>query len=265
MELISYDPKNFFLAILVLMGGCMTFEPSEPVIMQPTFVESHVIPRPNSFLIEMKEDNTVWHSILGNTKQSPQKVNEPIRKNLGKLIADYKIRSSGLKTSFLVKDDPKSQHTVFRKVIDALKDNDEFKYNLISEDPVSRNSEKNEQEMHLSLPESQVERPNEAQYDNIESKLTLLLLDATSIYGYTGKYVKNGKVYDYKNIRNIIKEASKKYKNKLVVIIKPGKDASYRNTVDILDEMTIYKIKRFAMLKMNAQEKTFIKNVNTKS
>src|SRR5258706_13102968 len=107
MELISYDPKNFFLAILVLMGGCMTFEPSEPVIMQPTFVESHVIPRPNSFLIEMKEDNTVWHSILGNTKQSPQKENEPIRKNLVKLIADYKIRSSALKTSFLVKNNPK--------------------------------------------------------------------------------------------------------------------------------------------------------------
>ena len=39
-----------------------------------------------------------------------------------------------------------------------------------------------------------------------------------------------------------------------VVIIKPDQDATYKNTVDILDEMTINNVKRFAMIKITDQE-----------
>jgi biopolymer transport protein ExbD len=39
-----------------------------------------------------------------------------------------------------------------------------------------------------------------------------------------------------------------------VVIIKPDKDASYKNTVDILDEMTINQVKIYAMVKILDQE-----------
>ncbi len=35
-----------------------------------------------------------------------------------------------------------------------------------------------------------------------------------------------------------------------VVVIKPDKEATYKNTVDILDEMTINRVKRFAMVKI---------------
>ena len=40
----------------------------------------------------------------------------------------------------------------------------------------------------------------------------------------------------------------------LVVVIKPDPEATYKNTVDILDEMTINKIKRFAMVKISPTE-----------
>ena len=36
----------------------------------------------------------------------------------------------------------------------------------------------------------------------------------------------------------------------LVVIIKPSAEATYKNTIDILDEMTINRIKRFAIVKI---------------
>ena len=39
-----------------------------------------------------------------------------------------------------------------------------------------------------------------------------------------------------------------------VVVIKPDAEATYKNTVDILDEMTINGVKRFAMVKISQTE-----------
>ncbi len=44
-----------------------------------------------------------------------------------------------------------------------------------------------------------------------------------------------------------------------VVVIKPNKEATYKNTVDILDEMTINRVKRFAMIKITDIENQLIK------
>ena len=43
-----------------------------------------------------------------------------------------------------------------------------------------------------------------------------------------------------------------------VVVIKPTEDATYKNTVDILDEMTINQVKRFAVVKISDPEKQAI-------
>jgi biopolymer transport protein ExbD len=43
-----------------------------------------------------------------------------------------------------------------------------------------------------------------------------------------------------------------------VVIIKPNKDATYKNTVDILDEMTINEVKIYAMVKILEDENKLI-------
>ena len=44
-----------------------------------------------------------------------------------------------------------------------------------------------------------------------------------------------------------------------VVVIKPTEEATYKNTVDILDEMTINAVKRFAMIKISDTEKDLVK------
>ena len=44
-----------------------------------------------------------------------------------------------------------------------------------------------------------------------------------------------------------------------VVVIKPNEEATYKNTVDILDEMTINAVKRFAMVKITDTEQNMIK------
>ncbi len=49
------------------------------------------------------------------------------------------------------------------------------------------------------------------------------------------------------------------YDKDFVVVIKPDEDATYKNTVDILDEMTINAVKRFAMVKISDTEKALVK------
>jgi biopolymer transport protein ExbD len=44
----------------------------------------------------------------------------------------------------------------------------------------------------------------------------------------------------------------------LVVVIKPDEEATYKNTVDILDEMAISNIKRYAMVDLFPAEKELI-------
>jgi biopolymer transport protein ExbD len=44
-----------------------------------------------------------------------------------------------------------------------------------------------------------------------------------------------------------------------IVIIKPNEDATYKNTVDILDEMTINQVRTYAMVKILKEENELIK------
>ena len=47
-------------------------------------------------------------------------------------------------------------------------------------------------------------------------------------------------------------------KNELMVVIKPGSNASYKNSVDILDEMIINNVTRYAITKLSEQEKNYL-------
>src|SRR5258705_60101 len=51
----------------------------------------------------------------------------------------------------------------------------------------------------------------------------------------------------------------------LVVVIKPGDEATYKNTVDILDEMAINDVKRYAMVDLFPAEKLLIQATEGKS
>ena len=43
-------------------------------------------------------------------------------------------------------------------------------------------------------------------------------------------------------------------RNEMVVIIKPGKESTYKNVVDMLDEMTIHGVTRYAVIKPGKQD-----------
>jgi len=65
---------------------------------------------------------------------------------------------------------------------------------------------------------------------------------------------------NFKGIRDeILKKKKSTNPEDLVMIIKPSEEATYKNTVDILDEMTIAEIKRYAMVDITPGEYALVK------
>ena len=119
------------------------------------------------------------------------------------------------------------------------------------------------------------------------SVLSIMLGKNDVIYYYEGKLKEDGsnfKTATYKTIRDIIvnkkKEVMSRYvrdpeceakakaegkpisncaDKDFVVIIKPSPEATYKNTVDMLDEMTINQVRTYAMVKIFDQEFELIK------
>ncbi|HLF46634.1 MAG TPA: hypothetical protein VI548_09425, partial [Chitinophagaceae bacterium] len=120
--------------------------------------------------------------------------------------------------------------------------------------------------------------------------LTLLLGKNNVVYYYEGQLLPDASNFEtttFKGIREIIinkkkavqdthqhdsscEEIWKKYngdKNScrdkdLVIVIKPDDEATFKNTVDILDEMTINEVKRFAMVELFPIEKELIQKTD---
>ena len=64
-----------------------------------------------------------------------------------------------------------------------------------------------------------------------------------------GRAVLTMQTTNYKNVRDIILKKKKSTPaDDLFIIIKPDKDATYKDAVDILDEMDINDISRYAMV-----------------
>jgi hypothetical protein len=99
-----------------------------------------------------------------------------------------------------------------------------------------------------------------SEYKDISSKLTLVLLKNDMIYGYYGNNVRDGKTFALTELRKELLEGIKKYSlDSFTVLIKPLEAATHKNTVDVLDEMSINAIKQYAMADPSKEEKSFLK------
>jgi biopolymer transport protein ExbD len=108
--------------------------------------------------------------------------------------------------------------------------------------------------MNLSMPKD----TNDTKLDTKvkeSGSLTLMLGKENVIYYYYGSDPSTMQTTTYKDVRDIILKKKKTTPAEdFFVIIKPDKDASYRNAVDLLDEMTINDVSRYAMVDPTADE-----------
>jgi biopolymer transport protein ExbD len=113
--------------------------------------------------------------------------------------------------------------------------------------------------MQLYLPKD-VKNPDEQNKVKNSAVITLMLGKNDQIYYYEGDSAAALKATDFKKVRDIVIDKKRRTDpNDFVVIIKPTVDATYKNTVNILDEMTIDGVKRYAMVDISPVEYNYIK------
>ena len=145
--------------------------------------------------------------------------------------------------------------------------------------------------MDLNMPKDSEKKEDETKVKQ-SGALTIMLGKDDKVYFYEGELAPDGsnfKSSTFKGIRDEIirkkqevikahvhddkcEEMKAKAKEKgdpnweradldrdYVVVIKPNEEATYRNTVDMLDEMTINNVKRFAMIKIAPTENDLVK------
>jgi len=108
--------------------------------------------------------------------------------------------------------------------------------------------------MRLFLPKD-VKNPEEQNKVKNSAVITLLLGKEDRIFYYEGDSAAGMKPTDFKKVRDIVIDKKNRTDPKdFVVVIKPTVDATYKNTVNILDEMTIDDIHRYAMVDITPDE-----------
>ncbi len=102
--------------------------------------------------------------------------------------------------------------------------------------------------MNLAMPKD-TDKPDEENKVKESGSLTLMLGKGNVIYYYFGSDPATMETTNYKDVRKIILDKKKATPHDdFYVIIKPDKDATYKNAIDILDEMSINDVGRYGMI-----------------
>lgn len=108
--------------------------------------------------------------------------------------------------------------------------------------------------MKLNMPD-ETAKPEEQNEAAKSGAFTIILGKADQVYYYEGDDPTKMQVTNLKGIRDkILDKKGRTDADKLVVIIKPDQDATYKDTVDLLDEMTINDIAKYAMVTVRPDE-----------
>ncbi|MEN9299507.1 MAG: hypothetical protein RLZZ429_1820 [Bacteroidota bacterium] len=116
--------------------------------------------------------------------------------------------------------------------------------------------------MKLFLPKD-ADNPEDQNKAKESGVITLLLGKDNNVFYYEGQLAPDGsnfKSSTFKEIRNVLLEKKARTNEKdLVVVLKPSSESTYKNVVDILDEMTINVLKRYALVDISATEEQLVK------
>ena len=96
-----------------------------------------------------------------------------------------------------------------------------------------------------------------------KTAISLLLFNDDDVYAYQGTEYSKGAIYKTTgSLREYLIQIKKEANDRsFAVIIKPLTSATYKNTVNVLDEMTINNIRRYSMIDANEQDQKIIESL----
>ena len=115
--------------------------------------------------------------------------------------------------------------------------------------------------MRLALPDDKVKDEDQNKIKQ-SGALTIMLARDNNIFYYEGELAPdaaNFKSTNFKDIRKIIIDKKQQADTNLVVVIKPNDESTYKNFIDILDEMSINVVKRYAVVDISPVEDELIR------
>jgi biopolymer transport protein ExbD len=135
--------------------------------------------------------------------------------------------------------------------------------------------------MKLFMPKDEKDKDKQTEIKE-SGALTILLGKNNGVYYYEGQLKDDGSNFEtstFKKIREVIINKKKEVMDRgkalgypkdtldkdFVVVIKPNSEATYKNTVDMLDEMTINQVHRFALIDITSDENNLIKATESKN
>jgi len=118
------------------------------------------------------------------------------------------------------------------------------------------------QTMEITMPEKP-KNEDKPPVVNEKRVLTLVLGQDDKVYWYLGITDPKIEVTDFSpnGVRNVLMKENADIKD-MVVLIKPSDESRYKNVVDILDEMNISNIGRYALVEITDVDKQLIKESN---
>jgi biopolymer transport protein ExbD len=112
--------------------------------------------------------------------------------------------------------------------------------------------------MRLNLPKD-TDKPDEQNKLKESAAFTVMPAKNDQVYYYEGLDPSKLQSGNWKTIRDAILDKKRRTDpSDFMVIIKPDKDATYKNTVDMMDEMKIDDVKRYALVDISPIEYSFI-------
>ena len=97
----------------------------------------------------------------------------------------------------------------------------------------------------------------------------MLFRSDDGVFYYEGELAPDGSNFrssNFKEIRSVIIDKKKATDPKdFFIVLKPGPESTYKNTIDLLDEMSINEVKRYAMVDITDVELQLIKATESAS
>ena len=116
--------------------------------------------------------------------------------------------------------------------------------------------------MRLFLPKD-ADKPEDQNKAKESGVITILLGKDNHVFYYEGTLdnsASNFKSSNFHDIRTVLMDKKQRTPEKdLVVVLKPSEECTYKNVVDILDEMTINVLKRYALVDISDVEYQLVK------